>query len=304
MRRRTPAVPLALLLLIAAAREAGAIQLRYRFVRGEVATYRTMVAAAGQNRSTFSETPMRMQMTADVLSTQRVLNVGADGTAQVESKDVSGTMRSTAFGRTQTTRAPKETTIYTVSNRGRVLRYRELRPTRPRTPDEDPSRGEGKSSQSDPLKALFGLNFPARDLKPGDTWNDENKVETGGGKSVVVKIASRFVELTRFRGRRCAKITSSFEMPSPPEESPFPEEPGVSVSQDGKVTGQITTYFDVEEGREIYSDGSIIMLTKMRMSGGADPTGAPESAELSSVFKMNLRQVLVKTAAPKGIRRR
>jgi hypothetical protein len=141
---------------------------------------------------------MRLQMTGDVISTQRVVSVAADGTAQVESKDVSGTMRTSAFGKSQTSKAPMETTIYTVTKRGRVLRYREVNP--PREPGEVTPPAAGTSEQSDPLKALFGLNFPARDLQPGDTWNDENTVEIGGGKSVVVKIASRFVEMTRFRG--------------------------------------------------------------------------------------------------------
>src|SRR5262245_53124587 len=113
-------------LLLGGVTEAEAIQLRYKFRKGDVSTYRTMVAAAGQTQSPFAAAPMKMQMSVDVVSTQRVLSVAPNGTAQIESKNLSGTMRMTTSGKTETSKVPAEKTVYTLTDRGRLLRYRDL----------------------------------------------------------------------------------------------------------------------------------------------------------------------------------
>jgi hypothetical protein len=301
---RLRSLPLAVmfaLLLLGGAPEAQAIQLRYKFRKGDVSTYRTMVAAAGRSETPFTPAAMKMQMTVDVLSTQRVLSVAPNGTAQIESKNLSGTMRMTNSGKTETSKVPPERTIYTLTDRGRLLRYRDLA-TNGKAGDATSERSAPGGSaadgaatgleNTDQLKALYGLNFPARDLKPGDTWNAESKVDIGSGQSVLVKIASRFLALTSFQGRRCAKILTAFEMPMAPPGGAGEAE-GVSMTSDGKVTGQITSFFDIAEGREVYTDGSVAMLMKMQMSAPLDPSGAVQTVEMNTVFKMNLRQVLV-----------
>lgn len=281
------------LLLLGGVSEAEAIQLRYKFRKGDVSTYRTMLAAAGQSQSPFATAPIKMQMTVDVLSTQRVLSVSPDGTAQIEAKNASGSTRMTVSGKTETSKVPPEKTIYTLTDRGRLLRYREQGArTAAASPPAGPEAGGVGMDNTDPLKALYGLNFPARDLKPGETWNAESKVDIGPGQSVMVKIASRFLAMTTFQGRRCAKILTAFEMPMAPPMGAGEAE-GVSMTSDGKVTGQITSFFDVEEGREVYSDGSVAMLMKMQMTAPLDPSGAVQTVEMNTVFKMNLRQVLV-----------
>jgi hypothetical protein len=70
------------------------------------------------------------------------------------------------------------------------------------------------------------------------------------------------------------------------------------------MTGQITSYFDVAEGREIYTDGSVAMLMRMKMAAPSDASGAMETAEMSSVMKMNVRQVFLKATVPGGGRAR
>jgi len=296
-----------------AATPAEAIRLRYRFRKGEVATYRTLVAAAAQSDTPFSAEPMRMQMRVDVLSRQRVLSVTPGGTAQVESRNLSGSTRITAMGKTQTTKAEPEVTIFTLTDRGRVIRYREVPTGRARgaPPPEAPVDpvlgaapvGEGTGfGDSDPLKALYGLNFPERDLKPGDTWTAQSPVEMAPGRKVVIRIASRFVGMTRFRGRQCARIVTSFEMPTEPEGGDgAPDAEGFSFSQQGRVTGQLTSFFDVAEGREVYTDGTVVMIMRMKMGAPSDPSGAMETAEMNSVMKMNVRQVFLKATVP-GVR--
>jgi hypothetical protein len=289
-----------LLLLLGGVTEAEAIQLRYKFRKGDVSTYRTMVAAAGQSQSPFATGPMKMQMSVDVLSTQRVLSVAPNGTAQIESRNLSGTMRMTTSGKTETSKVPAEKTIYTLTDRGRLLRYRDLATekkaadgaTQPGGAGSADGAGAAGTENTDPLKALYGLNFPARDLKPGETWNAESKVDIGPGRSVVVKIASRFLAVITFQGRRCAKILTAFEMPMAPPGGAGEAE-GVSMTSDGKITGQLTSFFDIEEGREVYTDGSVAMLMKMQMSAPLDPSGAVQTVEMNTVSKMNLRQVLV-----------
>lgn len=303
MSRSTLALLLAFFLLVAAAAPAQAIRLRYKFRKGEVSTYRTLVAAAAQTETPLASRPMRLQMRVDVISIQRVLSVAPDGTARIESRNLSGTSRVTSMGKTETTQAPPERTVYTLTDRGRVLRYRELPDPKVRAKaDRQAREGPNPSpfEESDPFKALYGLNFPDRDLKPGESWSTQSEVEVGPGRTVVIKIASRFLGLVTFRGRRCAKIETAFEMPTEPQEGvpTPPDAEGVSFSQDGRVTGRLTSFFDVAEGREIYTDGSVALVMKMKMSAPADPSGAMETAEMNSVMKMNLRQVFLKSTAP------
>jgi hypothetical protein len=300
-------VGFALLSLVAAPAEA--IRLRYRFRKGEVATYRTLAAAAAQSDTPLTAEPMRMQMRVDVISRQRVLSVSPTGTAQIESRNLSGTTRMTAMGKTQTTKADPEVTVYTLTDRGRVIRYREV-PTRRAagaTPDTvidpvlgaAPGSGEGAFGDSDPLKALYGLNFPDRDLKPGDVWTAQSPVEVASGRKVVIRISSRFVGMTRYRGRECARIVTSFEMPTEPAEAGgATDADGFSFSQEGRITGQITSYFDVAEGREVYTDGAVAMIMRMKMGAPSHESGAAETAEMNSVMKMNIRQVFLKATVP------
>lgn len=302
---------LATVFLVAAPAEA--VRLRYRFRKGEVATYRTFAAAAAQSETPFATAPMRMQMRVEVLSRQRVLSVAPTGTAQIESRNLSGATRMTAMGKTQTTPASPETTIFTLTDRGRVIRYREVsnpasRPGAVPASPVDPVLGaapEGETGgfgDSDPLKALYGLNFPDRDLKPGDTWKANTPVEMAPGRSVLIRIASRFVGMTRHRGRECAKIVTAFDMPTGPAPASgavtTDAETDAPYSEQGRITGQITSYFDIAAGREIYTDGVVAMRMSMKMAAPAGPSGETETAEMKSVMKMNVRQVFLKVTTP------
>jgi hypothetical protein len=305
MARPTLSALTLLALAVASAAPAQAIRLRYKFRRGEVSTYRTLVAAAGQSETPLVAEPLRMQMRVDVISTQRVLSVSSNGTAQIESRNVSGTNRVMSMGKTQSSKAQPETTVYTLTDRGRVLRYRETPPPRQggaaATADGD---AEGASfPESDPLKALYGLNFPEKDLQPGESWSTSSEVEIARGRSVVIKIRSTFAGLVSHRGRRCAKILTAFEMPTETQQEGTggpapPDTGGPSVSQEGRVTGRLTSFFDIAEGREIDTDGWVAMLMKMKMTAPSASSGGMESAEMNSVLKMNLRQVFLKVVAP------
>jgi hypothetical protein len=267
---------------------ASALELRYKFKPGALIRYRVMVAAGALAQTPMAPEPVKMQFTMDMRMVQKVLTVSKSGIADQEWTTTQGTMKMTAAGRTNSSKMEREVSRLKLTDRGKLLSYHTL------GGDAAPAASAGPVGfdQADPMRALAGLNFPDRDVKPGDTWASESKVDLGGGQSRVMKIASRFVGLARYKGRQCARIQTAFEMPMDVS-AMTGEAEGVTVKSQGKITGQIMTLFDYTAGRELYADGSVIMLVKMKMSGAMDPTSVGQSLDMNNAMKLNVRQILI-----------
>jgi hypothetical protein len=248
-----------------------------------------MIAAGALAQTPFTPEAMKMQFSIDMHTVQKVVSVSRSGVADLESTNTTGTMKMTAMGKTSSSKSPREVSRLKLTDRGKLLAYKTKT-------DGEPAAAAAESptgfDQADPMRALAGLNFPDRDLQPGDTWATESKVDLGNGQSMVMKIASRFVALVDYKGRKCAKITTAFEMPMDPSEMNGRAE-DLAVKGQGKVAGQMTTLFDNAAGQEVYADGSVIMLMRVQMSGGPDPSTAGQSLEMKQAMKLNVRQVLI-----------
>jgi hypothetical protein len=263
-----------------------AVQFRYKFKPGSKATYRVMIAAGALAQTPLAPETMKMQFSMDMRTIQKVVGISRSGVADLEWTNTTGTMKMTAMGRTTANKTPREVSRLKLTDRGKLLSYKT------KTDGEPAAEAPAGFDQADPMRALAGLNFPDRDLRPGDTWATESKVDLGNGQSMVMKIASRFVALVDYKGRKCAKITTAFEMPMDPTEMNGRAE-DLSVKGEGKVAGQMMTLFDNAAGREVYADGSVIMLMRVHMSGGPDPSEAGQSIEMKQAMKLNVRQVLI-----------
>jgi hypothetical protein len=270
---------------------ASALQLRYKFKPGSTTTYRVMVASAALAQIPVAPEPVKMQFSLELKTVQKVLSLSRSGVADLEWTNSAGTMKMTAMGRSNSSKLPREVTRLKLTDRGKLLSYRAQPASGGQAPVAAPAGGPIGMEGADPMRALAGLNFPDRDLKPGDTWAAESKVDMGNGQSVVMKIASKFEALTSYKGRKCARITTAFEMPMDAT-GMGGEGEGASMKGEGKVAGQVTTLFDYEAGRELYADGSVVMLVKLQMSGAMDPA-AGQSLEMTSAMKLNVRQVLI-----------
>lgn len=268
-----PALPLliaSVLLLPAGAR---AEKFRYKYQPGQVVQYQASMAGAsmmGQTSAQMMKASFRLVMR----HTQRVRSVsGGVVTLEIRDLPVSGTM--TSMGRTEKYTREATTSIVRLTQRGRFLS---------RKSSTDAKKGEGPST-TDGLDALYGLNFPDRDLKPGDTWEDTLTVGTGAAAQKV-RVKSRYVGPVSFRGKACAKFTTTLATNLLPDGEESAEAvPGAQ----GRMTGTLTTYFDPVRGLEIYSSGSVVMLARADLG-----QVSPEAGEIATVTKINVVQSLAR----------
>jgi hypothetical protein len=271
-----PACFLLLVVLLALPAAARAEKFRYKYRPGQTVQYRANMAGAsmmGQNGGQMVKASYRTNMR----HTQRVRSVaGGVVTLEIVDVPVSGTM--TAMGRTERYKQSTTRSLVKLTERGRFVSRKTL------SGDE-----EKGSSPTDSLDALYGLNFPERDLKPGDTWEDTFTLGQASAPQTV-KVRSRYVGPVVFRGKPCAKFTTTLATSMTEEaadtgagEGPVPQ---------GRMKGTLTTYFDPAAGLEVYSSGSIVMVAKADLSQVSADAG-----EFASVMKINVVQSLASAGA-------
>jgi hypothetical protein len=245
--------------------------LRYKFRSGQVITSRTSAAGATMMGQTAGQMN-RMQFRSTGKQVERVQSVGG-GVVALEVTDLPGTSTVNSGGRSETTKGTATKSLIRMTERGKFLSRKNLS-----------ARGEtGGSGQLEGLDAVFGLNFPERDLKPGDTWEDT--ITAGeGSNGQKVHVTWKYLSRETFRGRECAKISTTLSLVLDPGES---AQPGLPATQ-GRVSGTVTTYFDPKAGQEVYSSGSIVVQAKADLSAIAQ-----EAGELATVSKINLVQSLL-----------
>jgi hypothetical protein len=119
------------------------------------------------------------------------------------------------------------------------------------------------------------MAFPERDLKVNDTWDINSSIETADGHTGKVKARSRLVKLLTHKGHPCAQIRTVFDIPLD-----LPDQPTApGVRGHGKVSGEITWFFDYVRGWKIDESGTARMVIKG--SGSAD--GQTEEFSISDV---------------------
>lgn len=255
---------------------ARAEKFQYKFTTGQV--FRTSANLAGASMMGPGTGPMmKMQFRVKMVQVQRVRSVsGGVATLEITETPVSG--QTIAMGRTEPYKKTPSKSQVRLTLRGRVVGRKELGTREPEAP----------SGELDPTDALYGLDFPDRDLKPGDTWSDT--INSGSGaRAQKVQLQGKFVGWTSFRGRRCAEIATTISMAAAAG-----EESSSASGSPGKVSGTITTYFDPAAGAELYSKGSLVITGHMDMSAVS-----PDAGDFASVSKINFVQSLDAGAARK-----
>ena len=244
---------------------------RYKFHPGQVISSRLSMAGATMAGQTAGQMT-RMQFRTSGKQLQRVQSI-SDGVVSLEVTDLPGTSTVSSGGQTQSSRGTSSKTLIRLTERGKFISRKSL------TSGSE----QAGASQLDGLDAVFGLNFPARDLKPGDTWDDTLTIGEGL-RAKKVHVTWKYVSREAFRGRDCAKIHISVSVPLDAGEL---SQPGMPATQ-GRISGTVTTYFDPKLGQEVYSSGSVVIQAKADLSGVS-----PEAGEIATVSKINLVQSLV-----------
>jgi hypothetical protein len=250
---------------------ARAERLRYQFRPGQNLQYRANLAGATMLGRTGGKMA-RMQFRMNARQLQRVRSVsGGVVVLDVVETTLSGKM--TLGGKTEAMPRTPNRSVVRMTARGRFLE-------RKGSNEADEAGEAGGAAGVEGADVLFGLNFPDRDLKPGDTWQDTFVL---GSKAQPRRVRATWKYVARevFQGRSCAKITTVLSMPM----SDSDPELGAAFMQQGKMSATMTTYFDPKAGVEVYSSGSLITASKADLS-----SLSPEAGELANVTKINLIQ--------------
>lgn len=265
---------------------ARAEKFKYGFRPGQVIESRAGMAGASIMGPSGGDL-LKMQFRVSIKQTLRVLSVaGGVVTLEVTDKPLAGKM--TAMGRTQDYDRTTTKSVVRITQRGKFLSRKEV--PAPGTPAFAVEAEAGAPDEMDGADALFGLNFPDRDLKPGDTWRDTITVGSRESPTKVL-MTCRYVGRETVFGRKCAKFTSTVTH-APADEDPALAVPGLETQ--GRFTASQTCYFDPAAGIEVYSSGW--MTTTMRTDFSAL---SPEGGELVSATRINVVQYLA-SAARKG----
>ena len=263
-----------ILAAVVTAAPARAERFKYRFRPGQVIESRVGMAGASMMGPT-TGTMLKAQFRTTMRQSQRVRSV-KNGVVTLEVTDTTVSGRMTASGRTEPMKREPSKSLVRLTEQGKFLNRQSLTPGEQETP-----------SPLDGTDVLYGLNFPDRDLKPGDTWEATRTTGTGPTASKV-HVVWKYAGRQPFRGRDCVKVVAVMKIPMG---NGAAGEGAVEGAQ-GRITGSVTTYFDPQAGVEVYSTGSLVMLAKADLSQVSQ-----EGGEFASVMKVNIVQSLVSGAS-------
>jgi hypothetical protein len=263
--------------LFASADAAHAERFHYRFKPGQIIEFRANLAGAAMLGQT-SGSMMKMQFRSGVRQTQRVRSVsGGIATLDVTETALSGKM--VVGGKTEPMLPPPVRSLVKLTERGRFIS---------RLPLTGPPGESGVGIEG--ADVTFGLNFPARDLKPGDTWQDTFEVGEGTERKRVHG-AWKYESRERFRGRDCIRVSTMLTMKIADNADGGT---GEAPLERGGMTARMITYFDPKAGSEVYSSGYLTLTSRLDLSAIS-----PEAGELANVTKINLIQWLSNSPAKK-----
>jgi hypothetical protein len=243
---------------------------RYKWAPGAVQHQRVSVAGASMLGPAGQLAKSQFRSVSRQLTRVRSF-AGGIATLDVTETPVSGV--TITAGQREEAKGKPTRSLVRLTERGRFISRQRV------SGDED------TGTPLDGVDALYGLNFPARDLKPGDSRTDVVSVGKGAQQRKVT-VTTRYVRKETFAGRSCAKFSTVLSMPllNEAEQSALQGGP----SPEGKLTGALITYFDPARGVEVYSSGWVAMVMKADLS-----SVSPEAGELATVTKINVIQQLV-----------
>lgn len=295
MSTRRAAMSLAgLALVLLSYGRAGAVVLRYNPKPGTVCKYKESVKGAGEFSLPLAPEPLRMQMEQTSLSSVKVLSCSEEA-VEIEYTVLSGSVAMTvAEEQAEKLKLPKTSLVYRLTPRGKLLETRVVEGGK--EPRPHPFVEFMSFMPSGDLEALSFVPFPEADIAPGGKWTDTIRLplEEGSEQALQATVSSELLGLLTYRGRPCAKIRTSIEVPIPiaewmKEGAAAGEEVPLELEAEAKASMSFTWYFDHEQGMEVASEGTMVMLMKMAMSEAEE--GLPMS--MSSTMKMNFKSTLV-----------
>ncbi len=247
------------------------LQLEYRFQVGEYRRYDMVIIGEGFLQLPGQTEKSKLETRTELTFMQHVeAFVPKDGVWRMEWDMIRGALTLPEFGEITLTIPSLQ---YEMDKYGAISKVKGLEElaVAPGLPQQE--------SMAKSLGQLTSVGFPKKELKLGDTWEQEYQIEVQDQEPITVKTTSKLLDYEILDGVNCAKILTTYETPfrlsdkkKDAEEKPKPggaedasaEKPVVLV---GSEKGEFCTHF-------AYGDGKI-----MRISGTLEITADLEGKE-------------------------
>jgi hypothetical protein len=133
--------------------------------------------------------------------------------------------------------------------------------------------------------------FPEGDVKVGDVWESEMKLAGAPGiPAMDLKLKSRLLELSDDRGRKCAKIRSTFGGPFTVDLSQVAKHFGIETkvmesALSASMQGSIVCRYDYENNLYLSQEGILVTTMSFTPPGSLTSSG---SIKMTGNFKITL----------------
>ncbi|HIE51698.1 MAG TPA: hypothetical protein EYP85_08045 [Armatimonadetes bacterium] len=272
---------------------AGAVRLRYNDQPGTKVSYKVGLAATGIIYALDTQIPLQFKGTSGY--EYEVVSVSPQGHITTRIRTLPFQVQSNNQPLPPNALPQIPPLLVTIDRQGKVLRVRAEGTAPPSTLPAGLS-----FKYDDVLSQMSSLTFPQRDLKVGDTWENTVTVSLPRGGSLRVTARSKLEGFQTVAGRRCAVIRTQVTLPLTLAFGIAGQQAQQAVPLTGKTTGRMTgeivSYFSLEEG--LLQQSASEMRLEMTMSG---PSGGPGSRPVSVRAVATVRTHITRQpAAPEG----
>jgi len=290
-----------------AGRPAEAIVLRYELKKGDIARFKEMAAAAALVSINIAGQTQTQQARHSQTATykEEVTDVTSEGVIILVRALESGSMTAEVGGEQGKVSRPlpEMRTFIRMTPRGQVLSARTtFAPQQGAAAPQAPPgfNIEDLGVNMGTLEAVLShLPFPEKDLQPNDTWSEQIRLPGFlGSPATTINLNSRLLALGPYKGRDCAKIRTSFEIPLEIDlqeifkQMPLPEGAEVQMEMKGKIAGRVEWQFDYKQGLLVYAEGPMQVAAKASFSF-TGPQGESMSGQVNITMKMNTKTTLL-----------
>ncbi len=261
-----------------------AVVLRYRFQPGEV--HRYVIQVSGSSQVTSSMMPSTSsKFTSRIQYLLQTLAVNPDGSYTLRLKPESATMTLEQGENKQSIALPIPVLRIVLTPRGEI---KSIQPEGQATIQVPGMSGGGIDFRQLVGQVMGSLVFPVGDVSVGQTW--KNAVKISGPlmtQPVQLNVVSKLSGITNYKGRTCAVIDSTFEMPL------NLQIPQMGFVQRGSVKGTTRTYFDIQAGKAVAGVGSFQSYSTAQASMPSQAQGTASSFSITSQVSGNIQITMI-----------
>lgn len=247
------------------------VKLAYAAKVGETLRYKTVYDIVGSTTVPGKGVvPMNMHM--ETIIAQKVTEVESNDTVVIETTYESATVKADG----KEIPFPYEDKSFTIvmTKQGKILEVRGLEKL-----------SLGAINENDYKKMMQELQpeFPDKELRIGDTWSIEKKIELPQG-FLEITASSVLGDFKNIEGFRCAIINTEFSIPLTMQE----EKQGIKIKMSGEEEGTGTTYFAVKEGKLVKAEVDISAHFTTSITPPPGSNLSPEQSEGDMDAKMTM----------------